>query len=365
MSKSICPELTAKDKVMSTEAVYDVIIIGGGQSALSVAYYLRRTELRYLILDNEDAPGGAWRHTWNSLTLFSPALWSSLPGIIMPGGSDYYPSRDQTIQYLTDYENRYNFPVARPVKVEQVIQQEGHFILSTNKGPYKAKAVISATGSYANPYIPEIPGSRLFTGQVMHSANYKRPDAFAGKRVAVVGEGNSGAQIMAEISRVADTTWITLRPPSFLPDEVDGRYLFDVATQIYKAKQEGRSYEPPSLGHIVKVPAVKEALQREIYDFKPAFDHFYEDGIAWNRGERIGLDAVIFCTGFRPALKHLESLGVLKDGRVHTIETRSTAIDGLWLVGYGSWTGFASATLIGVGRTAKRTVEEVLLYLKG
>lgn len=77
------------------------------------------------------------------------------------------------------------------------------------------------------------------------------------------------------------------------------------------------------------------------------------------------LNVVIFCTGFRPALGHLPSLGVLQDGRVHTIETRSSAIDGLWLVGYGSWTGFASATLIGVGRTAKRTVDEVSLYLKG
>ncbi len=350
---------------MSTETVYDVIIIGGGQSALSVAYYLRRTELSYLVLDREDAPGGAWRHAWDSLTLFSPALWSSLPGVIMRGGSDYYPSRDETIQYLTDYENRYKFPVMRPVKVEKVVKQDNYFILSTSKGPYKAKSVISATGSYANPYIPEIPERDLFTGQIIHSADYKGPDAFAGKRVAVVGEGNSGAQIMAELSRVADATWITLNPPSFLPDEVDGRYLFDVATQVYKAKQEGRNYQPPSLGHIVKVPAVKEALQRDIYHFKPAFDHFYEGGVVWSNGESMPLDVIIFCTGFRPALAHLGSLGILQNGRVHTIETRSSTIDGLWLVGYGSWTGFASATLIGVGRTAKRTVEEVAHYLKG
>jgi putative flavoprotein involved in K+ transport len=85
---------------MSTETVYDVIIIGGGQSALAVAYYLRRTELRYLILDAEDAPGGAWRHAWNSLTLFSPALWSSLPGIIIGVGRTAKRTVDEVLLYL-------------------------------------------------------------------------------------------------------------------------------------------------------------------------------------------------------------------------------------------------------------------------
>src|SRR6478609_7140545 len=96
---------------------YDVIVIGGGQSGLAMGYYLRRSGLSYIILDNQKEGGGAWLHTWKSLRLFSPAQWSSLPGMIMTGGSDYYPSRDAAIKYLRFYEEKYNLAVKRQVDV--------------------------------------------------------------------------------------------------------------------------------------------------------------------------------------------------------------------------------------------------------
>ncbi|UPK67491.1 ArsO family NAD(P)H-dependent flavin-containing monooxygenase [Chitinophaga filiformis] len=350
---------------MSQDNVYDVIVIGGGQSALAVAYYLRRTTLRYVLLDKEKEAGGSWQHVWDSLTLFSPAQWSSLPGIIMTGGSDKYPTKNETLQYLRDYESKYQFPVIRPVEVLDVSKENDLFLLSTNQGTYVAKAVISATGSYSHPVIPDITGKALFKGTIIHSADYRGPAAFAGKRVVVAGEGNSGAQILAEVSKVADVLWTTRNTPSFLPDHVDGRYLFDAATALYKARQEGKNYQPPSLGHIVQVPLVRAAIERDVYHALPAFDHFYENGIGWNDGRREAVDAVIFCTGFLPALQHLASLHICQpDGKIRTHETSATDIAGLWLVGYGSWTGFASATLIGVGRTAKKTVDEVQLFLK-
>jgi hypothetical protein len=348
----------------TSDTIYDVVIIGGGQSALAVAYYLRRTGLRYVLLDQETGPGGAWQHTWPSLSLFSPAQWSSLPGIIMPGGQDHYPSREEILDYLRRYEDRYAFPVVRPLTVEQVTREDGLFVLGTSAGHYYAKAVVSATGSYRHPYMPVIPGRDIYKGEVLHSAAYQGPAPFAGKRTAVAGEGNSGAQILAELSAFTDTLWVTREPPSFLPDDIDGRYLFDAATQLYEAKKAGRAYQAPSLGHIVMVPAVKAARERDVYHALPAFDHFYTDGIGWNDGRREPVDAVVFCTGFRAALQHLQPLGIISvEGKVRTQETRALDMGGLWLVGYGSWTGFASATLIGVGRTAKRTVEELQEYL--
>ncbi|SHN23402.1 ArsO family NAD(P)H-dependent flavin-containing monooxygenase [Chitinophaga sp. CF418] len=351
---------------MSQEHVYDVIVIGGGQSALAVAYYLKRTRLRYVLLDKETAAGGAWQHVWDSLTLFSPAQWSSLPGVIMNGGSDKYPTRNETLQYLRDYESRYQFPVKRPVEVLEVRKENNLFILSTSQGTYISKAVISATGNYSHPIIPDIPDKSLFKGTVIHSADYRGPAAFAGKRVVVAGEGNSGAQILAEVSKVANVLWTTRNAPSFLPDHIDGRYLFDAATALYKARQEGKNYQPRPLGHIVKVPLVREAIERDVYHALPSFDYFYEDGIGWNGGRQEAVDAVIFCTGFLPALQHLAPLEIFQpDGKIHTHETKAINIAGLWLVGYGSWTGFASATLIGVGRTAKKTVDDVVHFLEG
>jgi putative flavoprotein involved in K+ transport len=101
-------------------------VVGGGQAALAVGYYLRRrTDLSFVILDSEDGPGGAWRHRWDSLRGFSPARYSSLPGRLMPGGEDKYPTRDEVVNYLADYERRYELPVRRPVRVEGVYREEG------------------------------------------------------------------------------------------------------------------------------------------------------------------------------------------------------------------------------------------------
>src|SRR5262245_5758058 len=98
----------------------DVAVIGGGQSALAVGYYLRRSGPTYAIVDDQSGPGGAWRQTWDSLTLFSPAQWSSLPGWIMPGGSGTYPSREEALRYIAAYEQRYALPIHRPVRVHAV-----------------------------------------------------------------------------------------------------------------------------------------------------------------------------------------------------------------------------------------------------
>lgn len=335
---------------------FDVIVIGGGQSGLAVGYYLRRSGLSFTILDANEHPGGSWQHFWKSLRLFSPAQWSSLPGIIMPGGQDYYPTRDETIEYLTLYEKKYQLPVQRPVHVKDVSKADNLFILDTSQGFSGAKAVINSTGIFTQPSIPHIPGLDNFKGQIIHSSKYVSPETFTGKRVAIVGEGNSGAQILAEVSEVATTFWVTLKEPSFLPDHVDGRFLFDAASQMYEAKKQGKDYRPPSLGQVVMVPPVVEARERGV--FNKTYRGF--DEIDLN-----SLDAIIFCTGFKPALQHLKSLNIVNaDGKANTTETKSTAIEGLWFVGYGNWTGFASATLIGVGRSARTTVDQACVFLK-
>lgn len=94
------------------QVVVDVVVIGGGQAALATAYFLRRTALSFVLLDAEDAPGGAWRHAWRSLRLFSPATWSSIAGRQMAPEQSGYPARDDVIYHLTEYEQHYRLPVA-------------------------------------------------------------------------------------------------------------------------------------------------------------------------------------------------------------------------------------------------------------
>lgn len=339
----------------------DVIIIGGGQAGLAVGYYLRRTGLSFVILDAEEGPGGAWRHAWPSLRLFSPAKWSSLPGWIMSGGVDYYPSLDETLDYMTQYEQRYQLPIKRPVWVSAVRRSKGGLIVQGSSGEWRAKAVVSATGSWRKPYIPDYPDRDRFQGEQLHSADYQTPLAFAGKRVLVVGGANSGAQILAEVSQLADVTWVTRNEPQFLPDEVDGRYLFDRASERYQALQSGdKAPAAQGFGSVVMVPPVKEARERGVLTSARPFERFTETGVVWPDGREEPIDAVIWCTGFQPALDHLAPLGVLdENGKIDIDGTRSVHEPRLWLVGYGEWTSYASATLIGVGRSARATANQI------
>ncbi|WP_441277264.1 ArsO family NAD(P)H-dependent flavin-containing monooxygenase [Tardiphaga sp. 172_B4_N1_3] len=340
----------------------DVLIIGGGQSGLAVGYFLRRSGLSFSILDGETEPGGAWTHAWPSLTLFSPAQWSSLPGWPMPVGDQTYPGRGEVVRYLSQYEERYKLPVERPVRVKAVLSAPDHLTAVTDRGEWTARAVVSATGTWRAPVVPDYPDRTRFQGSQLHSANYKGPEEFAGQSVLIVGGGNSGAQLLAEVSQVARTTWVTLREPTFLSDDVDGRALFERATAKWAALQgDGATVAPTGgLGDIVMIPAVKKARARGVLISVRPFVRFTASGVVWNDGTESHVDAVIWCTGFAPALGHLRPLNIVgSDGKVAVKGTRSISEPRLWLVGYGEWTGFASATLIGVMRGARQTAREI------
>lgn len=344
----------------------DVAIIGGGQAALACAYFLKRTSLRYVILDAEEGPGGAWRHAWKSLRLFSPASWSSIAGRMMSVKSDGYPTRTDLLDYLADYEQHYALNIERPVWVQSVRSEGERMRVDSDSMQWVARAVISATGTWRHPQIPAIPDIGLYHGRQLHSSRYVEPRDFEGQRVLIVGGGNSGAQILAEVSMVANTTWVTLTEPQLLPDDVDGRVLFMRATERWKAQQQGLKVEVPigGLGDIVMVPPVKDARERGVLHAVRPFTRFTSTGVVWPDGRDETIDSVIWCTGFRPALDHLSALDVIEDdGRVAVVGTRSIQNPNLWLVGYGDWTGAASATLVGVTRTARSTVDEITAAL--
>lgn len=341
--------------------LYDVLIIGGGQAGLSIAYFLRRTSLDYLIVDNEAAAGGSWQHTWDSLQLFSPSEYSSLSGWGMPKSNEEYPTKTEFINYLKAYEERYELKVQRQTEVLDIEKDKGAFKIKTNKGVLYAKTLVSATGTAGHPFIPEYPNNTMYSGVQMHSVNYKNAAAFKNKNVLIVGGGNSGAQILAEVSKVAKTTWVTLKAPFFLPDDIDGRYLFNEATQKFlgTTKDATKGDFSVSLSNIVMIESVKEARSRKVLHAVRPFKEFYESGVVWANGNKEDFDAVLWCTGFRANLQHLKSLEVIENNRIATKNTRSIKEPKLWLVGYGNWTGFASATIYGVGKTARHTVKEI------
>ncbi|GAB3840276.1 ArsO family NAD(P)H-dependent flavin-containing monooxygenase [Kribbella italica] len=339
------------------------VVIGGGQAGMATGFYLRRSGLipgeDFVILDAAEQPGGAWARMWPTLRTFSPTQYSSLPGWMMPPwtGDSGYPLAAHVIDYLTQYEKRYELDVHRSVAVSSVKGESERLRVGSTDGEWLAEHVVSATGTWSRPFVPTYPGS--FTGRQLHTADYRNANDFVGQRVLIVGGGNSAAQILAEISEVAATTWVTLRPPLFLPDDVDGRALFEIATSRHRARQLG---EPDTagvsgLGDIVMVASVRAARERGVLHAREPFARLVEDGVRWQDGTKSTHDAIIWCTGFRPALGHLAPLGLRgPEGNIPMDGTRSIKEPRLHLIGYGDWTGPASATLIGAGRTARELV---------
>lgn len=317
------------------------MVIGGGQAGLAAAFYLRRAGIDHVVLDAQPVPGGAWPLTWNSLRLFSVARHSSLPGRPMPSFSDGYPTAQHVVDYLTAYEKRYDIPVQRPVQVDSVTRDGDRLVVHTDAGTWSARHVISATGTWWRPFRPlmDLPGHQL------HTVDYRDPLEYAGQKVVVVGGGNSGAQIAADLAPHAELIWMTRRPPRYMPDEIDGKALFDIAT---------RRGSVGELGDIVAIPSVREARDNGLLVATSM------DGEALSAA-----DVVVWCTGFRPALSHLGPLR-LRDakGRVAVDGTTAAEEPRLHLLGYGSWTGPASATLIGVGPTAKATVAKIVATIR-
>lgn len=332
------------------------VVVGGGQAGLAASFYLRRSGVDHVVLDEQESPGGAWRHTWESLRLFSPAAYSSLPGWQMPTVQGY-PDAQHVIDYLSRYEARYDLPVRRGQKVDAIARQGAGYLVHTSGGTWAAEVVLNATGTWSRPYVPHYPGAANFAGRQVHSAQYHSPRPYAGQRVLVIGGGNSGAQIAADLTGHADVIWCTADAPRFLPDEVDGRELFRVAT----LRARGVGGGVGGLGDIVAVAPVRAARDAGLLRRTPMFERFTPEGVTWSDGTTREVDAVIWCTGFRPQLSHLAPLRLPRqDGLPITDGPVAASTPTLGFVGYGDWCGVASATLIGVGQWAKQAVNRAL-----
>ncbi|GAA1429608.1 ArsO family NAD(P)H-dependent flavin-containing monooxygenase [Microlunatus lacustris] len=354
----------------------DVLVVGGGQAALAAGYHLQRarrrgvTGLSFALLDAGKEPGGAWTGGWDSLQLFSPASFSSLPGWPMPAWQgEGNPSAAHVRAYLTAYEARYELPVHRPVRASTVTRTADGFEVVTDRGRWRCRVLVNATGAWGRPFWPSYPGMAEFAGRQLHTVDYRRAADFEGQTVLVVGGGNSGAQIAADLTcrRHGRTVWVTARPPRFLPDDVDGRTLFELATRRVRAAAAGEESEPGvgGLGDIVMVPPVLAASRRGDLEAEPMFDRLVPTGVAWDQPPReLEVDAVVWCTGFRPDLRHLAGLPLTRrDGLPVTdpqLPSRSVDDPALFFLGYGDWCGPASATLIGVGAVARATVDAVV-----
>lgn len=349
----------------------DALVIGAGQAGLSAAYHLQRLGISFVVLDANDAPGGAWQHRWDSLTMHDVHGVADLPGVEAPAWDRGARANVEVPRYFAGYERRFHLPIERPVRVlrvESAGSRAGHMLVHTDRGTWRTRSLINATGTWDTPFIPYYPGRETFRGRQLHTAHYPGPAALAGQRVVVIGGGASAVQFLGELAGLAEVTWVTRRPPVWRTTEFDpdaGREAVALVEERVK-----RGLPPESVVSVTGL-MLREQEQRAqamgVYDARrEMFTRIEPDGVRFADGSFQPADVLLWATGFRPTIGHLAPLRLrspeggielLAPRDLHTFTT--SAVDGrIHFVGYGP-----SASTIGAtraGRVAALSVRDQL-----
>lgn len=350
----------------------DIVVIGAGQAGLSAAYHLKREGIEpgrgFVILDDEFGPGGAWQHRWDSLTLSNVNGINDLPGMKFSTAVDIKDTKLQANvaipQYYEQYEKAFELPIIRPVRVHEVIERNGRFLIRTDGAQFSARGLINATGTWKTPHCPKYPGWEKFKGIQLHTGEYKNAQAFIGKHVIVVGGGISAIQLLGEISEVTTTTWVARRSPDFRKYEFTPEKGREAVARVDKRVREGLPPESVvSVTGLPLTPAISNMLERGILDRKPMFEEITETGVRWEDGTTLDADVIFWNTGSRHSLDHLEPLNLIneKNGIVMTgqLATQVAQDPRIHLTGYGP-----SASTIGANRAGRAAARELIEFLR-
>jgi putative flavoprotein involved in K+ transport len=325
---------------------YEVIVIGGGQAGLATGYLLAEQGRRFTILEAADVPAAAWSARWDSLRLFTPVRYDSLPGRAFPGSPDTYPGRDDVVAYLTDYARDFDLPVELRSPVRSVRAGDDGFLVELDDRTYEADQVVVATGPFQVPRVPEH-ADRLDPGIVqLHSHAYRAPDAIPGGRVVVVGGGNTGFQIAEELSRTHEVHLSIGSRQTPLPQRILGRDLFRYleATGMMAKTVESRIGRRMQHRDTLIGSSARGARRHGIRLHGRTID-VSGSVVRFDEGAHVIPDAVVWATGY--GLDHsLVQLPVFDDGGRLVHRRGVTPSSGLYFLGL-PWQHTRGSALLG------------------
>ncbi len=347
--------------------VLDSVVIGAGQAGLSASYHLRRLGLDHVVLDAEDAPGGAWQHRWDSLAMDDVHGVADLPDGPAPGRGQ--ERANVTIPtWFADYERRHDLPVLRPVSVDRVESVGELLVVRAGDRSWTTRTLVNATGTWSRPFVPSYPGQESFVGEQLHPVSYPGPEHLRGRRVLVVGGGASAVQLLGEVRPVTETLWVTRSEPVWRDsvDEFDGRAAIALVEDRVRRGLPPRSVV--SVTGLALRAQEQEAARLGAYERRPMFARIEPHGVRWADGTYEPVDVILWATGFRPVVAHLAPLGLrtaeggirlLRSNRDVQSATTAAADPRVQLVGYGP-----SASTIGGNRAGRAAATAVARLLR-
>ncbi|GIN84369.1 putative oxidoreductase CzcO [Heyndrickxia sporothermodurans] len=336
--------------------IYDVIVIGAGQAGLSMGYYLKNSSLSFVILEKNIRIGDVWKDRYDSLTLFTPRSHSSLPGLALEGNPDGLPTKNEIGNYLENYANIFKMPVKLDTIVKRIDKREEIFVIYTKNSTLQAKNVVIATGPFHKPKIPSFSKDISQNVVQLHSSAYKNPSQLKGGAVLVVGGGNSGSQIAAEVSQSHLTYLSVSQNIRFLPLSIANKSIFWWFDKLGILKAKGSSF----IGSMIQKQSdpifgyeLKDKVKNKQVTIKGRTSSVQNDEIIFNDRTRLKVNNIIWATGFVPDYSWINIPQLMDTNGNVKHERGITKIKGLYFLGLPWQYCRGSALLFGVGDDAE------------
>lgn len=349
----------------------DTVVIGAGQAGLSAGYHLAKRDLPFVILDADARIGDHWRDRWDSLKLYSPARYDSLPGMRFPAPSYHWPTAREMADFLEAYARHFDMPIRSGTRVERVEPVDGGFLVSTGDGArLAARQVVVATGPFRQPNVPAFAaGLDPSIGQ-LHSHEYRNPAQLRDGPVLVVGLSHSGADIAFEAANAGHRTILSGRSHGQMPIRVtDSRRAmlgWPVVELFFKHVATIRTPVGRKMRPQVRMGG-GPLLRVRLGDLDRAGVERHDEktvGVRDGRpmladGTVLDVANVIWATGYRPDYSFVAAEVVGEDG--WPVEERgvSLTLSGLYFLGVPFQYAFTSMLVTGAGRDAKYVVDRI------
>ena len=349
----------ARRRVEAFVQILDSIVIGAGQAGLSASYHLQRLGLRHAVLDADHAPGGAWQHRWDSLTMRDVHGVAALPDSESPAA---VVGRANLVvpAYFAGYERTHDLPVIRPVRVDEVRDDGEVLVVRAGERSWTTRTLVNATGTWSRPFVPRYPGIDTFRGEQLHTVDYPGREHFRGRRTVVVGGGASAVQFLGELAPVTDTVWVTRREPVWRTDDFTPDAGRTAVALVEERVRQGLA--PASVVSVTGLALREQELAAErlgAYRRRPIFVAVEPNGVRFADGNFEPADVILWATGFRPAVSHLAPLKLRSEhGGIRLDRTTAVVDPRIQLVGYGP-----SASTIGANRAGRVAARGVARWL--